>query len=44
MTFKYSSMKISWKNGNFDHVKNYGNTTEYLALGNALIARVFLKV
>ena len=44
MTFKYSSMKMSWKKWNFDLIKNYGHTTEYLALGNALMARVFLKV
>ena len=44
MTFKYSSMKMNWKKWNFDPIKNYGHTTEYLALENALMATVFLKV
>ena len=51
LKFKYLSMKMNWeklishwKKLNFEPIENYMHTTEYLALGKALPAKLYFKV
>ena len=51
LKFKYLSMKMNWEKLishwqklNFEPIENYMHTTEYLALGKALPAKLYFKV
>ena len=44
LNVKYSWIKMNCKKWNFEVIGNSVNTTEYLALGKALLARLYLKV
>ena len=35
---------MNWEKWNFEPLENYVYTTEYLALGKALLVRLYLKV
>ena len=37
-------MKMNWEKLNFEHIGNFMHTTEYLALGKALSATLYIKV
>ena len=38
------SLKMNWEKLNFEQIGNSLHSTEYLALGKALLARLYLKV
>ena len=44
MKLNWKKLVFHWKKWNFEPIENYVYTTEYLALGNALLARLYLKV
>ena len=44
LNFKYLSMEMNWEKWNFEPIGNSVHTREYLVLGIALMARLYLKV
>ena len=37
-------MKMNWEKWNLEPIENSVHTTEYLAFGNALLARLYVKL
>ena len=44
MKMNWEKWIFHWEKWNFEPIGNYVYTTEYLALGKALLARLYLKV
>ena len=43
LNFKYLSVKMNWEKWAFKPIGKFMFTTEYLALGKALLAKLYLK-